>query len=466
MSANSYTSDKILGLRDISLMTFISNFGVRWLAVAAAMGAASLFFWVVGAIVLALPLAYLCAKLSRLYPQEGGIYAWIRNSLGEKNGFIIAWLYFINNLFYYPAILIFLATNLAYVIGKPALANNSTFICDTVLVSFWFLILISLIGLKANKVVTEYGGIFGSIIPALLIIGLGFGIYFYTHHSATPFAWHNVIPNHHIDHTLANLTMLMFAMTGVEIIPTFANAVKNPKRDLYFGLMIGAALLVLFYILGTAALNIVMNPDDIRKTSGLIHAFSIIFATYHFPWMTKIVASLLVVAELAAVSIWLIAPITLFFKCTPRGLLPLWMQKTNKDGTPVHAILLVGFVVTAILLATNFLPAVNDMYQILVLMSVLFAFIPYLFIVVVFLKEQHQLLDWKKIKTQRFLHLLFSLTVTLSLLLGIGFSFELPSNITTLSSKIVYESELFFGPVIFVIIGYWIYHRWEKNLKN
>jgi len=41
----------------------------------------------------------MCAQLSQIYPEEGGIYAWTRRSLGEKNGFIVSWLYLINNIF-------------------------------------------------------------------------------------------------------------------------------------------------------------------------------------------------------------------------------------------------------------------------------------------------------------------------------------------------------------------------------
>ena len=169
------SSQKILGLGDITLLTFISNFGVRWLAVAAAIGASAMTYWILGSLFLALPLAYFCAKLSKLFPQEGGLYAWTRESLGEKSGFIVAWIYFINNLFYYPAVLIFLATNFAYFLGKPALANNSEFVCTTVLCAFWLVAIASLFGLKVNKYLTEYGGIIGSVIPTFLIIGLGLG---------------------------------------------------------------------------------------------------------------------------------------------------------------------------------------------------------------------------------------------------------------------------------------------------
>src|SRR3990167_2297415 len=452
-------SKKILGLRDVALLTFVSNFGVRWFAVAAGVGFSSVSYWIIGALMLGIPFAFIAAELSRLYPEEGGIYAWTRNTLGEKNGFIVAWLYFVNNIFYYPAILIFLATNFSYFIGKPALANNSIFICVVVLVAFWLVVLMSLFGLKKNKILTEYGGVAGSIVPALLIIVLGIGFLIWRKHSATPFHWNALLPNLNVAHSLSNLTMLMFAITGVEIIPTFANAVKNPKRDLYIGLLVGAFALIIFYILGTIALNILLSPSEIHNTSGLIDAFQLAFLKLHMPWMTRGVAFLLVFAELAVVSIWLIAPITMFFKCTPEGLLPPWFHRTNKSGAPTNAILFVGLLVTVILLATNLLPAVNDMYQVLVLISVVLVFIPYLFLMVVYVKNLH------RISGNQYLHGVFVLVVTLSLLMGIIFSFALPSDIKTQHAKIIYELELFFGPLFFILMGYAIYFFRKHKFK-
>ena len=447
---------KFLGLRDIIILTLTSNFGIRWLAVAAGLGASSIVFWIVGAITLAMPLAVMSGHLNKLYPEEGGIYAWTRRSLGEKNGFIVAWLYFINNVIYYPAVLIFLATNFAFFLGKPALANNSEFICIVVLVAFWILVLMSAFGLKANKFMAEYGGIIGSIVPAILIIALGFAVYFITKHSATQFGLHQLFSTQHVGSSLANLTMIMFAMTGVEIIPTFANAVKNPKRDIYLGLIIGAALMIGLYILGTIALNVILSPDAIQKTSGLMDAFRLVFLKFHLSGLTRVVALLLVFAELAVVSIWLIAPITMFFKCTPKGLLPDWFHKTNQHGAPINALLFVGLLVTIILLTTSLLPAVNDVYQILVLMSVLLAFIPYLFLLAAYVKNLNKISGYKSV------HLFFVFCVLISLLLGIIFSFQLPDNITTLHQKIFYEGELFFGPIIFILIGYLIYYRGSK----
>ena len=190
-----------------------------------------------------------------------------------------------------------------------------------------------------------------------------------------------------------------------------------------------------------------------------MHAFQLVFEKFNIPQFTPFIAMLLVFAELGIVSMWLIAPITMFFKCSPHGVLPEWFQKTNKNEAPVNALLFVGLVVSFILLSTTFLPAVNDMYQILVLMSVLLTFIPYLFLVRVYVK------NIASIKGNQFWKWFFACTVFISLCLGIIFSFQLPSNLTSLSSKIFYEAEMFFGPAIFMGIGYWIFKKRYHTAK-
>jgi len=246
---------KVLSFFDIAIMTLTANFGIRWLAIAAGIGPSSLIFWLVGAILFFVPLALIVAQLAEAYPEEGGIYAWVRRAMGDKSGFIVAWLYWVNNIFYYPAILIFLASNFAYFLGKPELATNTTYITLSVLIAFWLAIIISLFGLKISKYVVGFGGLAGLIIPSVLLIAIAMFIYFVLHKTATSFSLANFIPNSKMEDNLSSLALIMFAMAGVEIIPTFANSVQNVKRDLYMGLLVGSFLIFVLYTLGTLSMN-------------------------------------------------------------------------------------------------------------------------------------------------------------------------------------------------------------------
>jgi amino acid transporter len=379
------------------------------------------------------------------------MYAWTTRALGPKAGFMVAWLYWVNTIFYYPAVLIFLATNFAYFIGRPDLINNSYYISSVILVAFWLITFISFYGLKANKYLVDIGGILGSFIPAIAIIVLGFAAYFISGKSATDFSAVNLMPHGNILNNLSTLTIIMFAMAGIEIIPTFANSVKNPKKNLFYGLIVAAVILVSLYILATVALNLVASPDSIGSASGLMTAFEIIGKEFHWAWFPKLMAFLLTFAEFAAVSIWLLAPVIMFFKCTPRGILPDWLHKTNKHDSPRNALLFMGLIVTIIVLLTNFLPSVDIMYQALILMATVLYFIPYLYLVVSYIK----LVEGK-------LKYTFGILVFISTTLGILFSFQPPSSLTSGSEILIYELELIIGPSVFILIGLLLYKFRKK----
>lgn len=449
---------KVLNLFDIIVMTVVANFGIRWLSVAAQMGAASMVFWFGGALLFFLPLSLICANLSRRYPEEGGIYPWIKMSLGEKPAFLVAWLYWVNGIFYYPAILIFLATNFAYVLGKPALAHNHLFITISVLVAFWLIVFVCHYGLRTSKYLVKYGGILGTIIPVFAIIIFSVIALLLSHHSATTFSPSAFVPtSHSVFHNLSTLTIIMFAMAGVEIIPTFANAVHNPKRNLYLGLILGAAAIFIFYTLGTAAINLLVSPSQVSNTAGLMQAYTVVDAKLHMAWLTRLMAFMLTFADLAAVAVWLIAPIVIFFKCTPRGILPDWLHKTNRYDAPNNALMFMGALVTLIVLLTNFIPTVGDMYQVLVLMATILYFVPYLFLSSAYIKLQ---IKANKSKTWAYI---LGVSVLFSIGLGILFSFPPPDNLTKAHDIIIYEAELILGPLLFIFIGWLLYTRKNRE---
>ena len=69
-------------------------------------------------------LAAVLAELSSRYPEQGGIYAWARRAFGQAHGFICGWCMWVNNLFYFPSLLLFAAANLLIPISAPELADN------------------------------------------------------------------------------------------------------------------------------------------------------------------------------------------------------------------------------------------------------------------------------------------------------------------------------------------------------
>ena len=444
---------RILGLKDVVMMSFFANLGIRWIPVAAGVGPSSLLFWLIGALCFFLPFALIIAELSNLYPEAGGMYAWIKRGLGKEAAFISAWCYWVVNFFYYPAILTFFASNFAYALFRPELANNEKFVTITVIVVFWLLTVALLGGLKVSKWLTETGGIIGSLIPVLLLMILGGVALIYFHHSMTPFTVTTLLPNQSIMGNLSTLSILMFAMAGLEVVPTFASSVIKPHRTLPRGLIISAALIFICYTLGTIAMNIIATPSEIQKNTGLMSTFTLIDARLHITWLTEVLAALLSFAEIAALSIWIIAPAVMFFQCTEGNILPQWLKKSNRHNMPVYAFLLQGILVTAVILLTTLLPSVADMYQVLILMTTALYFLPYVLLIFAYFAIKGRgekgsfVIPGGKISSYG----LATLTL-IALLFGIGFCF-VPSPGMTHHALFVYETELIGGPVILVALG-------------
>lgn len=449
-------SNKVLNMRDVLIMTVTSNFGIRWIAVAACIGPSSIFLWLFGALLFFVPLAIITAQMSRTYPDEGGLYAWIRQALGEKHGFMVAWIYWINNIFFYPAVLIFLATNLAYAIGRPELVQDTTYVLCTALVGFWVIVLMSLTGLKISKYFVSFGGFFGLLIPMGLLIFFAVFAYIKFGGSATDFSLDQFLPGGKIMHNLSSLAMIMFAMAGVEVTATFANRVKNPKRDLYLGLLLGAVVIFALYVLGTFSMNILATPEMLQQTSGFVQTFAVIDRKFHLAGLSQFIATAISIAELAAIVVWLLAPVIMFFSCTPRGILPDWLHKEDANGTPINALLFQGVLVSLVIVITSILPSVNAMYQVLVLMTTILYFIPYLFLALAYVRSMDVL------KCNKQIGYIMAGCILLSISLGIITSFIPSEDLATRHDIMIYEAELIIGPLFFICLG-WLLYRFRKH---
>ena len=121
---------RVLTLRDLVLFNIVAVLSLRWTATAAAAGPSSLTMWVLAALFFFIPQGLAVSHLSALYPQEGGIYFWTKRAFGEGHGFLCGWCYWVNNILYYPNLLMSTAVIAVYAIGRSdsGLMDNWTYI--------------------------------------------------------------------------------------------------------------------------------------------------------------------------------------------------------------------------------------------------------------------------------------------------------------------------------------------------
>jgi amino acid transporter len=244
-----------------------------------------------------IPLSLVCAELATGWPKTGGIYVWVREGLGDRLGFVTGWLYWLENVVWFPTILTFLAATAAYLIN-PALANNTLYNVVMILVIFWGATFVNLRGMKTSGWISTLCAILGTIIPAVVIIGLATVWLGTGQPSQTPLTVQAFFPQI-INSTAPNLppkawlafplaqwmasatnfssislaSGLILYYAGMELTGAHAAEVKNPNRDFPKAVLFSTIATIVISVLGTLAVAIVVPAQQIGLAVGIMQAF-------------------------------------------------------------------------------------------------------------------------------------------------------------------------------------------------
>jgi ribosome-associated toxin RatA of RatAB toxin-antitoxin module len=129
--------------------------------------------------------------------------------------------------------------------------------------------------------------------------------------------------------------------------------------------------------MGTVSMTFIASPHEVGAASGLMDAFTIAGNRLGLLWVAPLAAILLIAGSLGGTSVWAIAPLEMLENTHPE-VLPDWLRKRNDQGVPQNALFFQAILVTIIVAITSFLPSVATIYQILVSMTTLTYFIPYI----------------------------------------------------------------------------------------
>ena len=165
---------RALTLRDLVLFNLVAVIGITWVATAAKAGPSALTLWLLAAILFFVPQGLAVIQLSSSFPDEGGIYAWTKRLFGEGHGFVCGWCYWINNVLYYPSLLLSGAVIATYAfgMGNSGLGDRLTYVLPVALGAMWLAVWLNVVGLKVGRWLHNIGAI-GSYLPGIAIVVLG-----------------------------------------------------------------------------------------------------------------------------------------------------------------------------------------------------------------------------------------------------------------------------------------------------
>jgi amino acid transporter len=380
---------RVLGLADIVSINIVAVIGLRWITRGARVGAPSVTLWVLAWLVFFLPLAAAVSELSSRYPEQGGIYVWARRAFGPLHGFICGWCVWVNNLFYFPSLLLFAAANVAAMLGThgAGLAESRWYSVLFVLVCLWGATLMNIRGFGAARWLQQSGS-FASWAPGALLIVAGI-VSLAMFGSATSFAPRELIPHEDVLGTVSLWSAMCFAFAGFELSSFSSAEVKNPQRTIPIGVLIAGMVVTLIYIAGSAAVLITMPASILAERSGIVDAVELASSRIGLFGVGAITAAMVAYGNIAGMSSWAAGSARVSFAAGLDRVLPSPMAQLHpRYRTPHVALIVQAAVSTVILLVSVFLTlagsqtTVQEAYDILVNLTIIIYFVPYLYLFV------------------------------------------------------------------------------------
>jgi amino acid transporter len=366
--------------RDLVLFYVVVVLSVRWTATAAAAGPSILVVWIAALTCFFIPLAASVMELSSRYPEEGGIYVWTREAFGDFSGFICAWAYWMSNLPFFAGVLYFGAASALFAFGPRARVLAANPLYYVAFAVFWLtmITLLNIRGVDSGKWLNNIGSL-GSILPLAALVLLAAANY-WRFGPATHITAASLTPHWSLDNAVF-WSSVFFAFSAIEAGSAMGDEIQNPRRAIPWALLIAGIVLAIGYIGGTAAFLTALPSEAVVGPDGFVNGIDLMSKRLGLGWVLAPVALLVALNSVGGAAANLSSTARLPFVAGVDRYLPAafgWIHPRFR--TPWVAIAVYGGAGVVLALLGQAGTSVRGAYDVLVSMSVISLFLPYLFL--------------------------------------------------------------------------------------
>ena len=367
------THPKTLRQRDMVLFTVSAILLLDTLTAAASVGAPSVFWWLFLGLIFFIPFALICAEMGCAYPEQGGIYAWIRDAFGGRWASRATWCYWVNTAVWMPAIFILFAGVFKQMFF-PELGLAGQISVGVVLT--WLAVLVNVVALDVGKWIPNLGAILKVIIFLAIICGAFAHIS--EHGMANPLTLETLKPDW--GNSLQYIPAIIYGMLGFELVSAGSAEMRDPARDVPRAILISGVIIIVLYLLGTIAVLAAIPAGDINLVEGLIDTLRLFFNG------SPMGETFVLVLGIGALYTFFSNGVTWALGCNRaaaeaalEGELPrIFALESKSLGTPIGAAVLMGIISTVVLVMYGFLAGSNeDLFWSLFAFSAVIFLLPY-----------------------------------------------------------------------------------------
>jgi amino acid transporter len=367
-----------LGLRDVILFFVTAGTNFQWIATAAAAGQSSLVVWLLGGLLMFLPLSVCVVFLSSRHPAEGGLYVWSKLAFGPGIGFMTGWTYWTSNLPYFPGILYFAAGN-ALFLSSQASARAGASPAYFIVFALGGLVLATLLNLKGMAIAKWLSNI-GAIsrwLAGLVLAFLGAATWL-KFGPATRFNSAGLVPSLRLS-DLIFWSTIAFAWTGPEAASFMGGEIRNPQRTVPRALAAAAPMIAAIYLTGTLSVLIILPVGQTSALYGVIEAVRSAAEHLQLAWLTPAAAAFLTLACIGSVGAWLGAVARIPFVAGIDHFLPKSFASLHpRYGSPTVAIVAQSVIAAVFAFLGQAGTTVKGAYSVLISMMVVAVMLPFI----------------------------------------------------------------------------------------
>ncbi|MFV0499545.1 MAG: APC family permease [Bacilli bacterium] len=448
-------SEKIGTLKS-SAFTICGILAIDTFVIPAVMGVSSITIWLLISLFFLIPYGLVTAELGCRFPQDGGIYIWVREAFGKFNATLVGWFYWVNVALWMPAIFIAFTSWFSYTFDLEL-----TFITLGSIACFmsWLIIFICIRGIETSVVISNAAAI--SKVFILLTFGVMGIIYMVKNGANNSFSITNFIPKLDFN-SLTFVSAIVYNLLGFELISSIASKIDNPKKTIPIMTITSSVIIASLYIIGTFGLLVALPSKNIEPLMGFVNALEEL--TTIFGNVDYIVFRLLMIIALFSITSnmvsWVMGAVLVFDATEYASKSKIFSKQHDKYLTPYVSYTIMG-IISTILIIINFMLNENasEVFWTILAFSFVIFLLPYVWMFLSLIKLDsikkmgtNYIIPFGKVGIYIFSTLgLFFISISIFLLFYNG------------DFSLVYHGMLVIGTLFITILGIIIYKRSAIN---
>ncbi|MDR0514782.1 MAG: APC family permease [Coriobacteriaceae bacterium] len=357
---------KKFSLASAILMVICVVFVAEAAPIVASMGNSQYVWWLILIVLFLVPYGLISSELSTAFPDEGGLYDWVKTAFGKKWGTRVSWYYWVNFPIWMGSLAVLFPLVINFLIDPSGADSLGMAPSIAIALAFvWMVVGISLFKVSDSAWVMNAGA---AIKVGLALLLLVLGLVTFVNNGfvgATDFTWESFAPFSELTLPgivlgLGALTIILFNFMGFEVMSSVSSEMEDPQKQLPIAIVAGGIAIAAVYIISSFGIGVAIPADEVAADLGIVDAVNYMAGADVF-WLVVVAGVLFLITLFGNMVSWSYGVNYVAAYGAKNGDMPrpfAKMRKGNED-MPLGAPVINGIVASVIVVIGVALPYIS-----------------------------------------------------------------------------------------------------------